>query len=339
MSEGAPPPIDRRTLVRAAAAIAGVTLLSLLFIASYAGALHEPRPHDVPLAVDEAVPAPVVAKLAASPALAVESAAGVEGALAMIDRREAYGALVAAPGGALVLYVAPAASAAVADFLAAEVPKQLRAAGVPVRVRTVHPLPASDTRGLVGFYTVIGWAIAGYLGATLLGLAFGTSPSRARTAWRFVALAALGLLVGLGGAAISTAIAGYDNGFAELVLIGLMTVLATGAVTVALQSLLGILGTGVAILLFVVFGNPAAGGPYASELLPGIWRFGGQLIPTGAATTAVRNVTYFPQASIGLSLLCLALWIAAGAVVAIVFAGRGRGLDQAEAEASAAGLA
>ncbi len=339
MATGSSDPIDRRTALRAAAAIAGVALLSLLFIASYAGALHEPSPHDVPLAVGEAVPAQIARQLDASPALRVETVSGAGEGLEKIDRREVYGALVASRGQRLVLFVAPAASAALSDFLAAEVPKELRAAGQQVAVRTVYPLPESDTRGLVGFYTVIGWAIAGYLGATLLGLAFGTNPSRARTCWRLAALSALGILVGLGGAAISTTIAGYDHGFVELALIGLLTVLATGAVTVALQSLLGILGTGIAILLFVVFGNPAAGGAYAGQLLPGIWRDGGQLIPTGAATTAVRNAAYFPQAPIWLPLLCLAIWIAAGVVVAILFAGRGRGLAPDEAEASAAGIA
>ena len=338
MPDGSSASIDRRTALRAAAAIAGVALLSLLFIASYAGALHEPRPHEVAVAVDETVPAPIARQLGASPSLKVEAVSGRAEALEKIDRREAYGALVGSPSGRLALFVAPAASAAIADFLAAEIPKQLRSARVPVAVRTVHPLPASDTRGLVGFYTVIGWAIAGYLGATLLGLVFGTDPSRARIAWRFAALGALGIVVGLGGAAIATAIAGYDHGFGKLVLIGLLTVLATGAVTVALQSLLGILGTGVAILLFVVFGNPAAGGPYASELLPGIWRDGGQLIPTGAATTAVRNAAYFPQAPIWLPLLCLAIWIVGGVVVALVFAGRGRRLSRAESEASMAGV-
>lgn len=329
--------IDRRTALLSAAAIVAVSFLSLLFIASYAGALHEPRPHDVPLAVSAQVPEQVSARLDASPAIEVERSADTAAALASIDHRDAYGALVAGSRG-LELFVAPAASAAIADFLASQIPAQLRQAGQQVTVRTVHPLPTSDTRGLVGFYTVVGWAIAGYLGATLFGLTFGTGPSRVRTAWRLGALAILGLIVGVGGAIVSTAIAGWDHGFAKIAAIGLLTVLATGAVTVALQSLLGILGTGVAIVLFVVFGNPAAGGPYASELLPGLWRVGGQLVPTGAATTAVRNAAYFPDASIGGPLLCLAIWIVAAVAAALLLAGRGRGSSAGEQKASLAGI-
>ncbi|MGV1047973.1 MAG: DUF3533 domain-containing protein [Solirubrobacterales bacterium] len=328
---------DGRTVMVSAAALVAVSLLSLLFIASYAGALHQPRPHDVPIAVPVAVPAPQRAKLDASPAIAVKSTADAASALRQIDEQTSYGAVVPTRRG-LTVVVAPAASAAIAEFLATTFADELRAAGADVAVRTVHPLPETDTRGLVGFYTAIGWAIAGYLGATLFGLSFGTSPSRLRTAWRLAALAILGLVVGLGGALLATAIAGYDRGFLGLAAIGLLTVLSVGATTVALQSLLGILGTGVAILIFVVFGNPAAGGAYAGDLLPGIWRVAGQLVPTGAATTAIRDVAYFPAASIAGPVLVMAAWALIAAAAALLLGGRGRGMDDEEAKASLAGV-
>jgi hypothetical protein len=328
---------DRSTLVRSALAIAGVSLLALLFIASYGEALHDPTPHDVPIAATEQVPAPLRAKLDASAAIAVHSAASPADAMERIDRRESYGALLARPRG-LTLVVAPAASAAVAQFLGEELAAELRAGGTPVTVRTVHPLPRSDSRGLVGFYTAVGWAIAGYLGATLFGLTFGTSPDRRRTSWRLGALSILGLIVGFGGAAVSTAIAGYDRGFFEIGLIGLLTVMATGSVTVALQALFGILGTGIAILLFVVFGNPAAGGAYATELLPGLWRAAGQLIPTGAATTGVRDAAYFPAATIGGPLVVLAIWILASAAIALLVGKRARAIGEEQERGSLAGV-
>jgi hypothetical protein len=329
---------DRRTLLLSAGAIIGVAVLALLFIASYGGALHEPKPHGVPVSVAEGVPSRVVAGLEQGGALELRDAESVAAALQDIDERESYGALVPA-GRQLKMIVAPAASAAVADFLTGNVVPKLRKQGVPVSVETVHPLPDSDTRGLVGFYTVVGWAIAGYLGATLFGLVFGTSPGVSRVAWRFAALATLGLLVGLGGAAISTGLAGYDQGFAKIALIGFLTVMATGTITVALQQFLGILGTGVAILVFVVFGNPAAGGAYATELLPGIWRTLGPLTPAGAATSAVRDAAYFPAASLWPTLLVLLAWIAVGVAAALIAGRRGRGISEEAEKASLAGVA
>lgn len=330
---------DRRTTLTAGAAILAVAAISLLFIASYAGALHEPRPHDVPVSVPRQVPAAVAAKLDASSELRVVTADDPAGALEDIDRRDSYGAIIPTRPGVVQLVVAPAASAAIADFLSSQVAGDLRAQGLTVKIRTVHPLPDTDTRGLVGFYTVVGWAIAGYLGATLFGLVFGTSPSRRRTAWRLGALVVLGFVVGLSGSAVSSGIAGFDHGFWKIAAFGLLTVLATGSVTVALQAFLGILGTGVAILLFVVFGNPAAGGPYAAELLPGLWRVAGQLIPTGASTTAVRDAAYFPDASVLGPLLVMLAWIAAGFAVALSRGGRGSGMSEEETKASLAGVA
>ncbi|MCB0830811.1 MAG: DUF3533 domain-containing protein, partial [Solirubrobacterales bacterium] len=230
-------------------------------------------------------------------------------------------------------------SAAISDFMTGEVAGALRKQGLPVSVETVHPLPSSDTRGLVGFYMVVGWAIAGYLGATLFGLVFGTSPGIGRVLWRFAALATLGLLVGLGGAAISTSLAGYDHGFWKLILLGFLTVMATGTITIALQQFLGIIGTGIAILIFVVFGNPAAGGAYATELLPGIWRTLGPLTPSGAATEAVRSAAYFPSASIGSQLLVLLAWVGVGLLAALIAARNGRGISEPESKASLAGVA
>lgn len=61
------PTPDRAVVLRASAAIVAIAAVSLLFIASYAGALHEPTPHDVPVAVAAQVPAQLSGRLDASP--------------------------------------------------------------------------------------------------------------------------------------------------------------------------------------------------------------------------------------------------------------------------------
>ena len=150
-------PVGMRKILLVSLAIVTV---SLAFIASYSAALHAPTPHEVPLAVGRDVPANVAAQLDRSPALSVVRSTDP---LRAIDRREAYGALTL-DGGRLKLTAAPAASSAIAALLDAEV--------LPGKVEhaTVHALAADDNRGLIGTYTVIGWVIAGYLGATLFGM-------------------------------------------------------------------------------------------------------------------------------------------------------------------------
>jgi hypothetical protein len=45
--------------------------------------------------------------------------------------------------------------------------------------------------------------------------------------------------------------------------LGALLVFAVGAVTLAFQTLLGVIGIGVTILVFVIIGNPSAGGAYS----------------------------------------------------------------------------
>lgn len=325
---------DRRTVLRAGGAIAATLLLSLLFIASYAGALHAPTPRDVPVAVSAQVPAEVAAGLERGGTLKVQRVADPAAAEHAIATRDAYGSITPTRGGRLRVTVAPAASPAISQLLSTQLVEQLRAAGVAPTLHTVHPLPDEDSRGTVAFYLGIGWVLAGYFGATLLGLALGTRLGAWHTAWRIVALGVLGLAGGLAGTAIAGAIGGYSEGFLAVSLLGLLTVLAVGTATVVFQSLFGLAGTGVAILLFVVVGNPAAGGAAPPELLPGLWSDVGQLLPNGAAVTGIRDAVYFPDASLGGTVLVLVAWFVASAVVALLVGARARGITDDEAGAS-----
>ncbi len=324
---------ERPVIIRAGLAILAIAAVSLLFIASYAGALHEPRPHDVPIAVEAAVPTALAAQLDNSPEIRVVAKSSAAEAMEAIDTRDVYGAVLAR-ARRLVLVVAPAAGPAVAEALKAKLVPELRRSGATVAVRTVHPLPDADSRGLVGFYTVVGWIVGGYLGATFLGLIFGTQPGRRHTVWRLGALGILALITGFAGAAVANGIGDWNASLFSLGLVGALTVAAVGAVTVALQSVLGLIGTGLAILIFVVLGNPASGGPFSAELLPGLWRAIGQLIPTGAATTALRNLAYFPDASVTGAVLVIAIWLVAGVVVALALGQRRGPLTEDEAAAS-----
>jgi len=135
-------------------------------------------------------------------------------------------------------------------------------------------------------------------------------------------LVALSAIVGFGGAALAAWIGDIGN-VGLIGLIGMLTVAAAGIVTTALQAAFGIIGTGIAILVFVVLGNPSSGGPFPPELLPEPWQSVGPYIPTGAATSAIRDIAYFPDASLGEAFIVLGAWILAGAVAALLLS-RGR---------------
>lgn len=302
--------MDAGPLKDAALLLAGTLLLSLAFAGSYVGALHDPRPHGLPVAVVGPEAAAQV-RVQAGDALDVRSVASRDAALQAIDDRDVYGALV--PGERLL--VASAAGAAAAEALTAAVQRS----GQRVEIEDVKPLPADDARGISPFYLVVGWVVAGYLGATVIGLARGMRiTGRRLAALRVGALAVYALLTGILGAVLIDGVIGALGGhFIGLALIGALVVFATAAAAGALQALLGIVGTGIVLLLFVVLGNPGSGGPYARELLPGLWRDTGPYLTPGAGTDAVRNLVYFDGSALGRPLLVLAAYAIAGAAVMI----------------------
>jgi hypothetical protein len=123
---------------------------------------------------------------------------------------------------------------------------------------------------------------------------------------------------------------------------GLFTfvMIAVAFATAALQTVLGPIGTLIVVIVFVIFGAPASGGPVPTAYLPGLWRTFGPYLPAGAGTTIVRNTIYFGGNAITRSLLILAGYLLAGAVT--VLAVRRRRLlggVTTEAEASAAAAA
>ncbi|MBS1895379.1 MAG: DUF3533 domain-containing protein [Actinobacteria bacterium] len=311
----------------AGALLFAVLLVQLAMIGSYVGALHSPTPREVPIALTG--PAGVARVVETSirarsgNALKFERVGNLAAAIEAIDQRRVYAALIAEPRSDRLL-VAGAASALIAE----ELPREVRRAEPPgrtLRVRDVKPLPASDSRGISPFYLVVGWLVGGYLGATILGLARGSAArSRKLAATRVLALAAYAGLSGiLGTLLVQDVIGTLEGSTIALMGVGTLIVFATGAATAALQSLFGVAGTALAIVLFVAIGNPSSGGPLASQLLThGFWADVGPLLPPGAGTTLVRNVVYFGGNAIGGALLVLTAYAALGAALTIAVGGR-----------------
>lgn len=83
-------------------------------------------------------------------------------------------------------------------------------------------------------------------------------------------------------------------------------------VAAAVQGWLGLLGTGLVILLLVVLGNPGSGGIYAPEFLPAALRGMHRWNVPGLATDLLKSVVYFDWRSTRWPLAGLLLWAALG---------------------------
>lgn len=182
------------------------------------------------------------------------------------------------------------------------------------------PLAPGDAEGLSSFYLVIGWCVGGYLVASILGISAGSRPANtARALIRLGALALYSIAAGVGGALIvGPVLHALPGSTWGLIGLGTLVVFGVGAFTMALQCLFGIVGIGLAVLLFVVLGNPSAGGVFPPPLMPAFWRAIGAWFPNGAGTDVARSIAYFGATGIAVPLMVLTAWAVVGVAVTLV---------------------
>ncbi|TDC46425.1 DUF3533 domain-containing protein [Actinomadura sp. KC345] len=301
-----------------------VFFLSAAFIASYVGGLHAPHPHRVPVGVvgPPQATGPIDATLRRrGETFDVHAYPTPDAARRAIRDRDVYGAYLPLQGRLLITSAfGPTAS----DLLRDTFTRTAAAEGKALSVQDVAPADPGDPEGLVPFYLVIGWIVSAYLVAAIVGLYRGMAAATLRDA--VVRLAAFALYAAFTGAA-GTLIVEHGNGYLSggpwlLTGIGAMCVFAVASATAAAESLLGIFGTALAILAFVVLGNPSAGGPWPLEFLAPFWRAIGPWLPNWAGTEAVRGAVYFDGHDLTRPLLVLAVYAAAGAALFLLLAGR-----------------
>jgi hypothetical protein len=310
-------------------------VLTLAFAFSYVGAFHDPTPHAVPVAV---VGPPTVAtqlnRLPGDP-LDARQASSRRVALSDIDDREVYGAYEAATNR---LFVASAANRATAIALEQTFNRVAAARGSPaVRVTDVKPLPPDDSNGTAAFYAVIAWVFGGYIASTLIGLIGSPrSRSRRRAAARIGALAGHAIVSGILSVILLRACFGvFEGHVVALCAVAVLTIFASGAASAGIQAAAGPAGTGLVILIFVILGNAASGGPFARPLLPALWRTIGGVLPPGAGVDLSRSALFFDGARITGPILVLVGWAVVGTALALALGGRIVDPVDVEAEAAA----
>ena len=312
----------------AAGGLVAALVLTLLFAFSYVGALHDPHPHRMPIAV-----------LNPRSAAAVESSNGMfvprmysteSDIRAALHRRDVLAALVPPR-----LLIASAGGYAATQYTAAAFTQ----AQPTLRVVDVAPLPEGDSRGLSLFYLTVALIFGGYFAATVVTTLVGPrSRSHRGAALRVGGLLGFSILAGfLTAVVVGPLLGAVPDHFAQVGAIGSLVVFAAAMATCALQTLLGALGTLVALILFVLLGNPSAG-LYPGSFVPGFWGAIGPWLPGGAGLSALRGSVYFDGTAIGGRLVLLAVYAVAGAVTTIALGWR-RGLLAPEPELATAAAA
>jgi hypothetical protein len=307
----------RDWLPRTAALLLGTLALATAFIAAYVGALHQPRPHDVPVGVvlgdqrAQAVLAAVRQRTDKIEPIEYDDPAAADDGLI---GREVYAVLTSGPDNGLRLATASASAPAATDLVIQVLGQAARQANLPIQVTDEVPVQSTDPRGLVPFYLAIGYVLGGYLASTALGLRVGTAPvTLPRAGLRIGALAVYSAVLGIVGATVVGPVLDvWHHDIPAVAAVGALAVFAAAMVAAAVQAWLGLLGTGLVILLLVVLGNPGSGGIYAPEFLPA-WLRGMHLwnVP-GLTTDLIKSAVYFDRSSMGWTLTGLTLWALLG---------------------------
>lgn len=309
---------------RLAAWVLGVSAFAALFAVSFLGAFHQPKPYGMPIAV--VAPSQAVTTLQkrldrfAPESFALERYVSVEQATTslrngVVDAVWLPPAVRASGFGPGARPVARLFTASALGETPTEVVQQTfitigRADGETVTVSDLVPLPAEDPAGVSAFFFGLGVFLPSFLGSIVMILLL---------VRRTPALATIAALLVLAGCVGLIDVAVVDAGFGALVghfgtLIGIAVLasLAFSAPTVAAGRLLGPLGALLALLVFVVLGAPASGGPFGTAFLPAFQRSLAPGLPLTNAVEAVRNASYFGGHGLSGYLRTLAVWAGVG---------------------------
>ncbi|MGC0362052.1 hypothetical protein ABH922_000036 [Rhodococcus sp. 27YEA15] len=324
----------------------GVLLLQLGFILSYVAAFHQPTPRDIGIAViaEQGAPAGIDQQVAdklnaidGNPldAQVIDSTAT---ARRMIHDREILGAFVVNPAGPDTLITASAGGSSIATSLEAIFDQVESSQNREFVVRDEVPVGTHDNRGLSGFYLSVGWVVGGYLLAAAIGLFIGAPKTLRQAGIHTGVIAIYSIISGALGALITTHILGTFSGhWFPLWILGAGVVFGTAMFTIGLRAAIGVLAVPLAIAVFVILGNPSAGGAFGSNVIPSFYAAIGRWITPGAGTEGVRSIVYFSNVGIGQPALTLFIYAFIGAALLFGFTARAsrRSADVAPAPAVA----
>ncbi|KUJ65009.1 hypothetical protein ACZ90_52655 [Streptomyces albus subsp. albus] len=293
----------------------GATLVSLVFIASFMGALHAPGPRSVPIGVvgSQAQASALSDSLGKvrSGGYTVTSYPTAQAARGAILDRKVNAALIPAPRGE-TLVVATASGSAVTNATVADVTAVARANSTPLALQNIRPLPANDPQGISQVFFVIALLAPSLVFANLLMTRFGKAM---HPVGQLLAIAAYSLIVAAVAVVLTDPVIGALTG-APWGLFGIGTLLAFAAAVTAAAAARWARGLGylLVFLLFIPIGIASSGTTLGPHMITEWYADLGRALPAGSALPAVQNTVYFNGNAITNPLLVLSAWAVAGAL-------------------------
>jgi hypothetical protein len=309
-------PRNSSAIRNVALALIGLTVVVVAMIASYSGAFARPTLHHMAVAV--AAPEHVVDGIRGQDALAVTEVGDAAAARQQVYERKTDAAFVVAPDGEMTIYVAGGGGrsvAAAAETVGRDVAAE---AGLTTNVEDVAPASADDPSGTVEFYAIIFISIGATVGAAVVGRFMGTVRKPATLALRTMTLAGYSALLAAGVTLYVDVILGALTGHTwQLFGVLWLYAMAVGGAVTGVAAAFGTVASMVLTLFLVVIGNAAAAGPVGRPLLSGFYSTFTAIVPQGSGVSLLRSVEYFGGNGAQTPLVTLAIWGAAGCLLAI----------------------
>src|SRR5258707_177202 len=308
---------DRAAIRTTALAMIGLTIFVIAMIASYSGAFARPTLHHMAVAV--AGPQQVVDGIRGQDALAVTEVGDDAAAPEPVYERNTDAAFVGGPTGEMKIYVAGGGGHSVAPA-AETVGRTIAAkAALAATVEDVAPAPAGDPSGIVEFYAIIFISIGASVGATVLGRVMGTVRRPLTLAMRTATLAGYSALLAAGVTLYVDVILGALTGHTWQVFGALwLYAMAVGGAVTGVAAAFGSVASMALTAFLVVIGNAAAAGPVGKPLLSGFYTTFNAIVPQGSGVALLRSVEYFGGNGALAPIVTLAVWGAAGGVLAVI---------------------
>jgi hypothetical protein len=234
-----------------------------------------------------------------------------------IKDRDAYGAIVLDAAQPEVL-TASAGGPAVAQILTQLAAKMSPES--PAKVTDIVPLPKDDPRGAGLAAGALPLVLGGIIAAGALTQLVRSGARRMIGAITFAITGGLALA-----AVLQYWLGSFEGSYLGNAGVIAMSIAAISLTLLGLEWLLGTAGLALGGAVMMLLGNPLSGMTSAPEMLPNGWGGLGQLLPPGAAGTALRSVSFFDGAGAARPLVVLGCWLVVGLLLCGLGAVRTRG--------------
>lgn len=287
------------------------SLFMVAFVGIIASALHNPRPHNLPVAV--IAPAQISTQLQKAAdmkfpdAIEVKTYSSQENAIQDLRKEKVYGVVALGQAGvqATVSSASGEASKQVVSALASGAATQAR---TKATIKDITPQASGAGHALTMMFLVLATTIA-----TLLGQAMMINRKEEQSLMTWLAASAIAVvLVGLSGATIAMILGEFKGAFWGVFAALASCGFASAAILAGMQNIFGKKGFGITALLLIPLGVATSGAVANQYFLPAFYSAIAPYMLSSATIDAIRQAAYLNNAAVGHLYVVLGTWAALG---------------------------